>query len=295
MTLNVIRGVKHPPARIVVFGPPGVGKSTFACGGPNVVREDVLAVDYESGLEEIGVARVEGAKTWLGCLEQTREACVGPGEHRAVIFDTIDRIEDLATAEVCRVGVKGKTMPDLAAFGYGDGYEALLAKWREFLFVLEAARTFGREVILVAHVQSKIQDDPMLGNYSKWIAALQKKSWGSTHRWADAVLFAQYEQGMIDGRVVMTGERILRTVAGSGYDAKNRWGLPPVLPLSWAAFEAARRATQRSPGDIIKGILELVEKHPEHADKAREFITAAGSDVPKLVGIETALKKKVSA
>lgn len=284
--MKITRGITHPPARIVVFGPSGVGKSTFACGAP-----DVLALDYEQGLDTIGPARVRGPATWTESLALVKEACAGAGDHRTVVVDTIDRLEDQATDEVCRIGVKGKSMPDLAAFGYGDGYEALLAKWRELLFTLESAREKQREVILVAHVQSKIQDDPMLGNYSKFIAALQKRCWGATHRWADAVLFAQYEQGMVESRVVMTGERILRTVAGSGYDAKNRWGIPPVLPLSWSAFDAARKAVQRSAAEVIVSIRQLATA--EHREKAEGFIKEAGEDVPRLVAIESALRKKI--
>jgi len=285
--MKIIRGVTHPPARIVVFGPSGVGKSTFACAAPGA-----LALDYEQGLNGIGPARVTGAETWSESLALVKEACAGAGDHQTVVVDTLDRLEDQATDEVCRVGVKGKAMPDLASFGYGDGYEALLTKWRELLFALESARAKNREVILVAHVQSKIHEDPMLGNYSKFIAALQKRCWGVTHRWADAVLFAQYEQGMVENRVVMTGERVLRTVAGSGYDAKNRWGLPPVLPLSWSAFDAARRAVQRTADEVRACIRSLTTAST--AEKAEGFIRDAGEDVPRLVAVETALKKKVN-
>lgn len=288
--MNILRGVRHPPARIVIFGPPGVGKSTFACGAP-----EPLALDYEHGLDEIGPARVEGAPTWDASLALVREACAGPGEHRTVVVDTLDRLEDQATEHVCRIGVKGKPMADLGAFGYGDGFEALCAKWRELLFLLESARAHQREVILVAHVQNKTQDDPMLGSYGKWIAALTKRCWGATHRWADAVLFAQYEQGLVDGRVVLTGERILRTVAGSGYDAKNRWDLPAVLPLSWDAFDVARRSTQRSSDEVIASIRALTGGDRTLGEKAEGFITKAGQDVPALCRVEEALKKKVSA
>lgn len=286
--MNIIRGIRHPPARIVVYGPSGVGKSTFACGAPGV-----LALDYEQGLDEVGPARVEGASTWDASMALIKEACSGPGEHKTVVVDTIDRLEDQATEHVCKVGVKGKAMPDLGAFGYGDGYEALCAKWREMLFVLEGARSKGREVILVAHVQSKTQDDPMLGNYSKWIAALTKRCWGATHRWADAVLFAQYEQGLVESRLVLTGQRILRTVAGSGYDAKNRWGLPAVLPLSWSAFESARASTARTPEEIVASIRALA--NDETRGQAEEFIGKANGDVPRLVAVERALKQKVTA
>ena len=96
---------------------------------------------------------------------------------------------------------------------------------------------------------------------------------------------------MVDGRVVMTGERILRSVAGSGYDAKNRWGLPPVLPLSWSAFESARASASRTAEQVIASIRALCTQ--ETLAKAEEFMGKAGVDVPRLVSIETALKKKI--
>ena len=286
--MNVIKGKAHPPARIVVFGPPGVGKSTFACGASNV-----LALDYEDGLSEIGPDRVKGPSTWEESLSLVREACAGAGDHRTVVVDTIDRLEDQAALEVCRIGVKGQSMPDLAAFGYGDGYEAVATKWRELLFILESARPKGREVILVAHVQHKTQDDPMLGKYDKFIAALSKRCWGATHRWSDAVLFAQYEAGLIQGMAIMTAARTLYTSAGTGYDAKNRWGLPRAMPLSWEEFSKARTSLSRSPDDVRDSIRTLVTS--ETKEKAEGFMKEAGEDVPRLVGIETALKKKVTA
>jgi hypothetical protein len=292
--MQIIRGVHHPPARIVIYGPSGCGKSTFACGGYGSIRDDVLALDYEQGLDEIGVDRVPGAASWNDSLALIREACTASGPWRTVIVDTIDRLEDQAALEVCREGKK-KTLAD---FGYGDGYEAVAAKWRELLFLLESARAHGREVILVAHVQSKIQDDPMLGKYDKFIAALSKRCWGATHRWADAVLFAQYEQGLIEGRAIMTGARTLYTSAGTGYDAKNRWGLPIALPLSWTAFAEARASLARS-AEEVRASIRAIASDPKATDAIRttaeKYITEAGEDVPRLVATETALKKKLTA
>jgi len=273
---------------MVVFGTPGVGKSTFACGAPGV-----LALDYERGLSEIGPDRVEGETTWERSLALVREVCTMPGDHRTIVIDTIDKLEDQATDDVCRVGIKGRSVKSISDFGYSDGFEAQLARWRELLFTLESARDHGREVILVAHVQNKTQDDPQLGSYGKWIAALSRRCWGATHRWADAVLFAQYEQGLIEGRVVMTGERVLRTTAGSGYDAKNRWSLPPVLSLSWDAFAAARASCQRPASEVIAGIRALATE--DTRAKAEEYISLAAEDVPRLLAVERKLKERVSA
>jgi energy-coupling factor transporter ATP-binding protein EcfA2 len=283
--VNILRGKTFPPARIVVYGPSGVGKSTFACAAPGV-----LALDYEHGLHEIGPSRVLGAATWTESLALVREACEGSGDWTQVTIDTLDKLFDQCAAEVVKGGKKGeKTLSD---FGWGDGFEAAAGRWRELLFILEGARAKGRSVVLVAHVQQQTSDDPQTGGKTvKSIAAIDKRSWGATHRWADAILFADYERGLSDKRVVMTGERILHTQAGTGFDAKNRWGLPKEMPLSWTEFERARQALCRTPDEVRKSILSLVT--PETAAKAEEFTRTAGDDVVRLVSVENALRKKV--
>jgi AAA domain len=292
--VNLIRGVAHPPERLVVYGPSGVGKSRFACteyyGGQ--ARQDVLALSYERGLEQIGVTRTEGAQDWDGSMALIKEACTGKHEFKTIVIDTVDRLEDQAAALICKRGKKGQPMTDLAAFGYNDGFEALAAKWRELLFLLEGASPHGREVILIAHVKREMQHDPILGDYGKYVAAIHKLCWGITHRWADAVLFGNYEQGLVEGRAVMTGERSLYTQAGTGFDAKNRWSLPPVLPLSWKSFQDARASARRTPEEVIAAIRAIATQDTK--DKAEEFIKKAGLDTPALVRVENALKDKVA-
>jgi hypothetical protein len=294
--MNIIRGVAHPPGRIVIFGPPGVGKSTTACGAEKGgrPREDLIALDYESGLDEIGPSRVKGADSWEGSLALVKEAATSPGPWKAIVVDTLDRLEDQCKNFVCKVGLNGKSFPDLASFGYGKGETALEQRWRELLFAFEAAREHGREVILVCHAQSKTIDDPQLPPYSKWIAALTKQTWNATHRWADAILFAQHEQTLIEGKLVLTGNRVLRTEAASGYEAKNRWHLPPTLPLSWEAFTKARQATARDPVEIASAIRAMAKGSPDET-KAEEFILKKPFDVAYLVSVEGALRAKLNA
>lgn len=292
--MNITRGRTHPPARRVIYGPPGVGKSTFACKSEPHVEPNprVLAVDYESGLDEIGVARVEGPATWDESLALLRQVCAGPGDWDTVVIDTVDRLEDQATKLVCQIGKKGKPLADLGEFGYGDGFEALATRWREMLFILESARAHGRSVHLVAHVQSKTHDDPMIGSYSRFIAQLQKRCWGATHRWADAVLFAAYEQGRVNDLVVMTGVRVLHTVSGSGFEAKHRPNITPVLPLSWKAYEEDVLRYSRTSEDVRVSIRTLAKNG--HAEKAEGFIRDAGDSLARLISIENALRKKVT-
>ena len=66
--------------------------------------------------------------------------------------------------------------------------------------------------------------------------------------WSDAVLFANYRTVVKKtdvgfnkevARGITTGERLLYTAETPAYMAKNRYDLPPSLPLSFDALTAA--------------------------------------------------------
>lgn len=286
--MNVIKGRSNHAARRIIYGPAGCGKSTFACAEPGA-----LALDYEDGVAYLGVDRVKGPRAWADSLALIREACGGPGEHRAVVIDTVDKLEAQLSEEICRAGIKGKSVKALAEFGYGDGFKTLGARWRELLFELEAARGKGRSVTLVAHAQRSKVSDPTLGDYARFIGTLYVDCWNLTAQWADAVLFANYEAGLLDGRAIMTGQRILHTVAGTGYDAKHRPNLvPPSMPLDWATYARAVADANRTPEEIARTILVLANT-PDLKAAAEERVKAAGSDGPRLLAIESKLREKV--
>ena len=284
--MKIVSGKTFPPQRRVLYGPPGVGKSTFACAEPGA-----LALDYERGLEHIGVDRVTAPATWDESLALIREACAGPGSHKSVVIDTVDKLEEQLAKRICQDGIDGKKLPTLAHYGYHAGFRVLEARWRELLFELECAAAHGRSVTLVAHVKRESVKDPMLGDYAKWIAAIHRDCWTATFRWADAGLFATYETGLSDGRAITTGQRQLHTVSGTGFDAKHRPNISPVLPLSWEAYDHAVQGSRRLAEDICASIRQLATS-PETKEKAELYIQEAKGDILRLATIETALMKK---
>lgn len=291
--MNITRGIVSTPPRLVVYGKAGLGKTSFACGVeyPSTrAREDVLCLDYEGGTNTIDVSRVKGASSWKGSLDLITEASLEKGPWKTIVLDTVDKLEDQATKAVCIEGKK----ESLADFKYGDGFEALAAKWREILWSLEEARDNGRTVILVCHVQTKTIDDPTLGKYDRYIPALSKRCWGATHRWADAVLFANYEQGLHEGRAIQTGKRLLYTVEGTGFESKNRYGLPSVMPLSWSVFEREMSLLGRAPDEVRASVRKLAGGSAELEAKSEAHLKEAGDDVRKLCAVERAILKKLS-
>jgi hypothetical protein len=85
---------------------------------------------------------------------------------------------------------------------------------------------------------------------------MHEKVWGLTHKWADVVLFANFEtfakkdRGAMKAKGVGGDDRILYTQRTAAYDAKNRLGLPDHIRLGntpqsgWASFAEAMKAAR---------------------------------------------------
>ncbi|MEY5061318.1 MAG: hypothetical protein RIS45_1239, partial [Planctomycetota bacterium] len=83
--------------------------------------------------------------------------------------------------------------------------------------------------------------------------------------WSDAILFAGHELTRAVGSdaIISTGRRVLHTSPHPQfvYLAGNRYGLPPVLDLSWHALDQALR--ESSPNKLISELNALLERAPD--------------------------------
>ena len=125
-----------------------------------------------------------------------------------------------------------------------------LTSWRKVLDALGVLRT-GKSmaVILIAHAKVEKFEDPECAAYDRYSPRLHKHAGALLTEWCDAVLFATRkfrteteDKGFGRERTIAVsvgkdgGERILRTVGGPSCVAKNRYGLPAELSLSWPAL-----------------------------------------------------------
>lgn len=103
----------------------------------------------------------------------------------------------------------------------------------------------GMAVILIAHAAVERFEDPEHAAYDRYTPQLHKKACSLVCEWVDAVLFASRRMRVdsTTGKAAPVGadggERILRTNGSPACIAKNRFGLPTELPLSWSAFVEA--------------------------------------------------------
>lgn len=236
---SITKGRETQPPRIMIYGSEGVGKSTFAALAPNPVF-----VQTEDGLSEIDCSKFPLAKSFDDVVLQLQAVRDEQHDYGTVVIDSLDWLERLVWDRVCAdYGVKSIEKAD---GGYGKGYVHALTYWRQIVSLLNDIRARkGMAVILIAHAAVERFEDPEHAAYDRYTPRLHKKACSLVCEWVDAVLFASRRMRVdsTTGKAAPVGadggERILRTNGSPACIAKNRFGLPTELPLSWSAFVEA--------------------------------------------------------
>jgi hypothetical protein len=246
MMQHIHTGRRHSPPRLLIYGTEGIGKSTTASQAPNPIF-----VPTEDGLDQIDCASFPLAGK-LADVESALKSLINEKhDFETVVIDSVDWLERLVWDVLCeQYGVSSIEKVD---GGYAKGYTHALTHWRKVLNDLNTLRTQrGMCVILLAHAKVEKFEDPEASAYDRYSPRLHKHVTALITEWADAVLFATRkiitkteEAGFNRERTIASGlgkdggERILRCVGSPACVAKNRYGLPAELPLSWPALMQA--------------------------------------------------------
>ena len=261
MTLtSVVRQRTPAPARIVLSGPEGVGKSTFGAEAPGPVF-----IAAEDGIRYLGeVPAFPEPQTLKDVHDAIAELTNGEHDFKTLVIDTVDFVEPLIHAEVCRRDQA--TSIEAVGGGYGKGYSIALEEWRLMLGRLDKLREKrDMGIVLLGHSQTANFDNPSGANYTRYELAMNKKAALVIKAWADVVLFANFETATTDpkrGKVkgISTGRRVIYTQRTAAFDAKNRMSLPEILPLSYQEFSDALAAgLQVDAGEVLKACRDLIK------------------------------------
>lgn len=236
--LKSVRRNKNIAApRVCIYGVEGIGKSTFAAGAPAPVF-----IQTEDGLGSLQVDHFPIATKVSDVLDALSSLFEDDHTFKTVVIDSLDWLENLIWRDI-------EQKYDAKDLAYGKGAMIAADKWREILDGLTALRNDkGMVVILLAHVEIKRFDSPETEPFDRYQPKLQARSSALIREWVDAVLFANYKTivkrddvgfNKTVARGISTGERLLYTSERPAYQAKNRYGLPESIALSWEAFESA--------------------------------------------------------
>lgn len=182
---TVSSGVIHAPVKVVLYGPEGIGKSTFAAKFPSPVF-----IDTEGGTKKLNVNRLPQPTSWAMLMDEANEVRLGHIPCGTLVIDTADWAERLCIRAVCdRANVKG-----IEDFGYGKGYTYLKEEFGKLLDLLEDVLHAGHNVVMTAHAQlSKFEQPDEMGQYDRWTMKTSKQVAPLIREWCDMLLFANYK------------------------------------------------------------------------------------------------------
>lgn len=234
---TVVTGVTHRPPRILLYGVHGIGKSTFASEAPSPIF-----IPTEDGANEIDVPKFPVVKDRSEVMAILRELYGQPHDYKTLVLDSVDWFEDFIQAELRAE----KTEKEL---GYGRESlfaESMLSDVLGAFSMLRKKRDMT--VIVIAHSEIKRFDSPMTEPYDRYQPKLTPRLSSLLQEWADVVSFATYDIAVKKEEVgfnrevrrgISSGDRVIYTEERPAFYAKNRYKLPPEMPLNWAKFAAA--------------------------------------------------------
>lgn len=233
----VTAGVQDSPVKTVLYGPEGIGKSTFASHFP-----DPVFIDTEGGTKRLNVKRLPQPTSWAMLLDEVAEVRKGSIPCGTLVIDTADWAERLAIDAVC---AKAK-VDGLEGFGYGKGYTYLKEEFGKLLYALEEVLNTGHNVLILAHAAiTKFEQPDAAGSYDRWNMKTTKQVEPLIREWCDMLLFVNYKTVVEKSgsapnakNKVTGGRRVMYTTHHPCWDAKNRFGLPEELPLDYASIAA---------------------------------------------------------
>jgi GTPase SAR1 family protein len=235
--MELIRGKQSKATKCLLYGPEGIGKSTFASHFPSPVF-----IDTEGSTVRMDVARTPKPTSWMMIMEQVTYFIKHPNEIGTLVIDTADWAEKICIEQLCA----SKQVKGIEDFGYGRGYVYLAEEFGRLLNALNELIELGVNIVLTAHAQMRKFEQPdETGSYDRWELKLQKKTAPLVKEWADMVLFANYKTYVVNvdnqgaakrKNKAQGGKRVMYTTHHPCWDAKNRHDLAEELPFEYSAI-----------------------------------------------------------
>ena len=246
MNFTITNTRKTKPMKVVLYGDEGIGKTTFVSHFPNPIF-----IDTEGSTGFIDAKKLPDPDNWAMLLEEIAFMAQNP-QGKTLVIDTADWAEELAKQHLM---AKHKWQA-IDQTDYGTRYVALSNEIIRLLRGLEMVKNAGMNVVLTAHaVQKKFELPDQVGSFDRYVLKLEKRDAALIKEWCDMLLFANYKTTVVasgsGSKKATGGQRVMYTTHMPAWDAKNRIGLPDVMPFEYGAikdkFLAATEGAQAKP------------------------------------------------
>jgi Cdc6-like AAA superfamily ATPase len=214
----------NPSPKIIMYGPPGSGKTSLAGEFPNPIflqTEDGIPEDME--VSSFGILN-----TYEEVLEALKTLYINDLGFETLVIDSLDKLEILLQEYIC----KREDWKNLDTPGYGKGYTTLGPEWKIFLEKLDKLRS-KRNMTIVGICHSAVNqfDDPSTESYSQFDLNLHKKARPFICAEFDAIFFMKQDVQVKDDksgkRSIAEGSNKMIFFEGRpSWIAKNRYNMP---------------------------------------------------------------------
>ena len=222
------------PHRILLYGVPGIGKTTWATSADSAV-----VIPTEDGQRQVSGQSFPLAKDTTNFLKYV-QALNEDHQFRTLVIDSLDWLEKLIWASVA----SDHKVESIEGIGYGKGYQFAADKWQYLLDILELININKQmTIVLIAHSQVIKHNDPTTDSYDRYAPRLHKFADAIVREWCDEVLFANYKtythekDAGFNKKITKAsgaGERVIYTSERPSHLAKNRLNLEYEMPLAWS-------------------------------------------------------------
>lgn len=265
---KVSKGKVIKPNIDIIYGGPGVGKSSWAAGAP-----DPYFIDIEEGTKKLNVTRMDPSpKNFMEFMGAMHELLNEKHDYKTLVVDSLDHLEMMIwDYTIMAAGIKNRS--DFNS--YGRGPELALEHWQQFASVIKPLKE-KMNVILICHSQVKEVKDPLRATaYDRHDLKIHKKAAALMVETSDSVLFARKEPGEAIEGIAQVGKerRALFTSSTIAHEGKNRDNLPYKLPLDYQDYAKAKLVNTPEPIESMQSKiiqrLDLV-KDADTRTKAKE-------------------------
>lgn len=239
---SLVRKRSEKPPRIVIYGVPGIGKTSLAAEFPDAI---FLQTEEGAGNLELTTFQEEPFTAFEQFEQAIQILYDEPHDFRTVVVDSLDWLEPIIWAETCR----RNKWSSIEEPGFGKGYIQADEVWRKLLIGMNALRN-DRDMTLIylAHEEIKTFSDPERDSYDRYRLRLNRRASDMVVENADIVGFMNYvtmirkEKGGFNketAKATGSGQRVLNFVERPAFTAKNRYDLPDSVLINKGAGYAA--------------------------------------------------------
>jgi hypothetical protein len=187
---KISKGAKTLPRKVIIYGPPKVGKSSLAGSAKNA-----LMIPTEDRVAHIKCDKAPVVKDYSEILEIFDYLITKKHSYKRVILDSLDWCEPLIHAYICKKkGLVSLTDDNNKETAFQKGLKYLAVEaWKGLLYNCDVLRDHGMDVIVVAHSTTITVMPPNMDNYEKAVMKIDKNALSVVEEWADVIAFYTQE------------------------------------------------------------------------------------------------------